>query len=114
MLISASAFGCSSRFNRFSDLGLIVTTSSINVFVDDVTVRMIDGTNLGGPMVTFGRPELNAQFGDTLVRAGTSRRFGFRSAFGCSRRGFVIGELTAFIVDTRGTRRRLTTSVALE
>jgi hypothetical protein len=52
--------------------------------VDHVTFHLIDGSNLGGPMVTIPRPELDRRFGSTAL-AGP-RTFAFQPLFDC---GFV-------------------------
>jgi hypothetical protein len=41
----------------------------------EVTIRLIDGSNLGGPMLTFPQPQLSSQFGSTRVVAGATRAF---------------------------------------
>ena len=42
-------------------------------------ILLIDGTNIGGPGVTFPQPDLNARFANTVVFAGSSRTFGARA-----------------------------------
>jgi hypothetical protein len=63
---------------------LVVTSLNRNVFVDNVTIHMIDGTNLGGPMIPYPRPSLNSMFGSTLVPGGQSRVFIFTPGLACS------------------------------
>jgi hypothetical protein len=63
---------------------LVVTSMHRNVFLDDVTIHMIDGSNLGGPMVPFPRPTLNSMFSSTRILAGQSRVFIFNPALACS------------------------------
>jgi hypothetical protein len=60
---------------------VIVTSRSVDL--DSVTMQMIDGTHLGGPMITFPRADLTTQFGTTRILAGTSRRFALRHQFPC-------------------------------
>jgi hypothetical protein len=55
----------------------------MSVRVDNVTIRLNDGSNLGGPMVTFPQPGLAAQFGTTVVAAGIPRTFTFTPQFSC-------------------------------
>jgi hypothetical protein len=61
----------------------IVVTALTPVEVDSVTIQMLDGTSLGGPMLTFPRPKLTERFGDLRVAAGIPRRFGFEPQFPC-------------------------------
>jgi hypothetical protein len=61
----------------------IVITALTPVDVDSVTIQMLDGTSLGGPMLTFPRPKLTERFGDLRVAAGIPRRFGFEPQFPC-------------------------------
>jgi hypothetical protein len=60
----------------------VVITALTPVDVDSVTIQMLDGTSLG-PTMTFPRPKLTERFGDTLVAAGMTRRFGFDMQFPC-------------------------------
>jgi hypothetical protein len=61
----------------------IVITALTPVEVDSVTIQMIDGSSLGGPMMTFPRPTLTDRFGDLRVAAGIPRRFGFDPQIPC-------------------------------
>jgi hypothetical protein len=63
------------------DLRIVASTT---VDLDQVTIHMIDGTNLGGPMVTVPRTDLVGQFGSTLIVAGTTRTFTLRPRFVCT------------------------------
>jgi hypothetical protein len=64
----------------------IVITALTPVDVDSVTIQMLDGSSLGGPMLTFPQPKLAERFGDTRVAAGIPRRFGFDAQFPCGPR----------------------------
>jgi hypothetical protein len=55
--------------------------ASATVDLQQVTIHMIDGTNLGGPMVTVPRTDLVQQFGSTRIVAGTTRTFTLRPTF---------------------------------
>ena len=50
-------------------------------FLDQVTLHLLDGTNMGGPSITFPSSQLNGMFGSTLVV--NSRAFSFRPQFAC-------------------------------
>ena len=82
-LTTLSQFDCSG-FVLNTSFNVIVVSSGQDLTMDRVTLHMIDGTNLGGPSVTIPSSQLNAQFGATLGRAGTSRVFPFDTVFGCT------------------------------
>lgn len=56
-------------------------SASQTVDLQQVTIHMIDGSNLGGPMITVPRTDLIGQFGTTSIVAGTTRTFAFRPTF---------------------------------
>ena len=96
-----SVFGCSG-FVFGASFNVIVVSSGLDLTVDSMTVHMIDGTSLGGPSVTIPSPQLNAQFGTTIVRAGTSRVFPLHPVFGCTARRPQFLAATVLVVDRRG------------
>jgi hypothetical protein len=61
----------------------IVISASQTVDLDQVSIQMIDGSHLGGPMVTFPSPLLTSQFSSRRILAGTTRTFMFRPQFIC-------------------------------
>jgi hypothetical protein len=75
--------------------------------VDSATFRLIDGSTVGGPSITFPRPELTRMFG-TLVIA-QRRTFAFSPAFGCP--AAWPRAMTADVVMSDG--QRFTASMAL-
>jgi hypothetical protein len=62
----------------------IIVAASRTVTMSSATVHLTDGTNVGGPSVTFPQPELTSLFGSTLIVAGTTRPFVFNPFFGPS------------------------------
>ena len=52
--------------------------ASTTVDLNQVTVHMIDGTNLGGPMVTVPRADLLTQFGTIRILGGSIGTFRLR------------------------------------
>src|SRR6266581_7908175 len=44
---------------------IVLPSQPALVSLESVTIRMIDGTSLGGPMLTFSHPDLNRLFGST-------------------------------------------------
>ncbi len=63
--------------------GLAVTASA-SVVMSELTIQMIDGSNLGGPMVTFPQQKLIAQFGTTRIAQGVTAGSHFSVTFSCS------------------------------
>lgn len=109
---SLPGFGCTGLAFG-SSFDVIVVASGQDLTVDSMMLHMIDGTNLGGPSVTIPSSQLNAQFGTTIVRAGTSRAFPVQPRFGCSeRRPHSLGA-TVFVKDPHGRQQSLMTTVAV-
>jgi hypothetical protein len=54
-----------------------------DLFLDEATFQLIDGTTLGGPMIPIPSPELSSRFGQLLIRPGRTRTFRFHERFGC-------------------------------
>ena len=59
-------------------------TSSGTIDMNEVTLRLGDGSNVGGPSVTFPTASLTSRFGSTQVLAGSTRVFPFGQPFGCA------------------------------
>jgi hypothetical protein len=81
-------FGCLATGLTFAPRPLrrrfdIVINALTPVDVDSVTIQMLDGSSLGGPLMTFPRPKLTERFGDLRVAPGIPRRFGFEPQFPC-------------------------------
>ena len=55
--------------------------ASATVDLHQVTIHMIDGTNLGGPMVTVPRTDLVGQFESTRILGGSIGTFRFHPRF---------------------------------
>jgi hypothetical protein len=60
---------------------VVIPSSPTDVFMDSVTMRLINGETVGGPSITFPTPDLNRMFGPTVVVG--RRAFTFRPQFGC-------------------------------
>jgi hypothetical protein len=90
---------------------VIVQTGLVNLFMDQVTLRLIDGTGLGTP-ITFPRSQLNSMFGSTLV-VGT-RAFKFLPQFNCglTRPGSISAEVD--LIDGTGMARTVSVNAALK
>lgn len=60
---------------------IVISAGPSNPTLDTVTLRLIDGSGVGGPAITFPRPQLQSAFGSTLI-VGT-RSFAFTPSFAC-------------------------------
>jgi hypothetical protein len=90
----------------------LVVIAGTTVELDSVTIRMLDGTHLGGPMIAFPRPQLTDDFGTTVIVAGGSRRFRFHPRFPCDVTAYGVAADLGF-VDGSGGRHDLTVSRSL-
>jgi len=76
---SATAVVVSSGTSVVVDPSVIVVdiriSASTTVDLDQITIHMIDGTNLGGPMVTVPRTDLLTQFGAIRILGGSIGTF---------------------------------------
>jgi hypothetical protein len=55
------------------------------LFLDQVAIRLFDGSSVGGSPVLMSSADLEARFGSMRVRPGATRRFGLQPRFGCER-----------------------------
>jgi hypothetical protein len=76
-----------------------------DLFVDQVTIRLLDGSNVGGSPVLMSAVDLASRFGSTNIRSGIRGRFAFQPRFGCD--VFVPRQLRADVVlrDRSGARQ---------
>lgn len=111
-LTPLSGFDCSG-FAFGTSFNLTVAARSQDLTMNSVTLHLLDGTNLGGPSVTIPTPQLNAQFGSTFVRAGTSRVFPLQPVFACVGRQPHSLAATAFLRDQRGVQQTLTVTAVI-
>ena len=65
----------------FSPIIDLRISASATVDLQQVTIHMIDGTNLGGPMVTIPRTDLVGQFQTTRILGGSIGTFRFHPRF---------------------------------
>jgi hypothetical protein len=104
-LANAVTLGCPLAPTIRFDL-IILPSQLAPVSVESVTVRLIDGTTLGGPMLTFPRADLNRLFGSTLVLA--RRVFTFSAQFGCAPRLPRSMVVDVVVADGNGATQTLT------
>jgi hypothetical protein len=86
---------------------IFATSPQVNVFMDRVTLRLIDGSSVG-PSITFPRPLLNEMFGSTLIVS--NRAFAFRPNFGCGLRLPRSIAADVVLMDGAGSTRNVTVS----
>jgi hypothetical protein len=55
-----------------------------DLFIDEVTIRLLDGSNVGGSPLLMSSADLAARLGSTRIRPGLTTRFGFTPRFGCN------------------------------
>jgi hypothetical protein len=72
---------CQGSPTLVTDVTFVVSSGPSTSSIDSVLMHMIDGSNLGGPSVTYPQAGLVGLFGPTSF-AGT-RRFTFRPRFAC-------------------------------
>jgi hypothetical protein len=64
----------------------VALTASAAIDLDRVTIHLLDGTNVGGPIVTIPQPMLITQFGRTHFGPGTTATLRFTPQFPCGSR----------------------------
>ena len=90
----------------------LVVSSARTVSVNDVTLHMSDGTNLGGPGVTVPQLQLNGG-APTLVLAGASRTFGLTPVFVCGVTAPRMIHADVSVVEAGGTRTVIRATASL-
>src|SRR5262245_58764105 len=105
--IAAACIAPQRAFTTAFDLVIVATSTAA---VDRVTFRLIDGSTMGGPTLTFPRPQLQQMFGSTSLRG--PRLFHFQPQFGC---GLPAATLTAevVVVTASGETRTSSASTAI-
>ena len=100
---------CASVALLTPSISLIITSLGSDVAVDELTLHLLDGSNVGGPGITVPPTGFN----DAVVRAGTSRTFVVTPTFKCgvSSPQSIHGDVV--IVDASGMRTSLSTTAAL-
>jgi hypothetical protein len=100
---------CASVALLTPSISLLVASVGGDVAVDELTLHLLDGTNVGGPGITIPRTD----FTDAIVRAGTSRTFVVTPTFKCgvSSPQSIHGDVV--LVDSAGLRTSLSTTAPL-
>jgi len=110
-IANAVTIGCPLVPTTNFDL-IVLLSQPARLSVETVTLRLIDGTSLGGPMLTFPRARLNRMFGSTLVVA--RRVFTFQAQFGCVTRTPRSMVADVEIVDEHGATQTLTAGASFQ
>jgi len=76
-------FGCPLIQPFTTSFQIVIVQPRVDVTMNQVTLQFINGTNLGGTPIPFPQPNLTRMFGNTFVRAHTTRAFPFFQGFGC-------------------------------
>jgi hypothetical protein len=85
----------------------VAITASSAVDVDEAMFTLIDGTTLGGPMITIPHASLVDQFGSTRIAAGASRVFRMRPFSTFPQVPLAVG-VDVTVVDGRNVRHHAT------
>ena len=100
---------CASVALLTPNISLIITSVGSDFAVDELTLHLLDGTNVGGPGITIPPTGLN----DAIVRAGTSRTFVVTPTFKCGVSSPQSVHADVVIVDPTGLRTSLSTTAPL-
>src|SRR5262245_51084665 len=73
---------CASSPDFVPGFDVVVTTSS-TVTLDHVTIELLDGTSVGGPMIPVPQPRVTSRLDQVVVPVGTTRAFAIQPLFAC-------------------------------
>lgn len=80
-IVAFVGVGCAQgRFDPSFDVRI---DASSTVELASVTLQMVDGTSVGGPVIPFSTQALENEFGSVRIAQGATRSFGFRPHFAC-------------------------------
>jgi hypothetical protein len=102
-----TALTCPGGFVFRTSFFLSISAGLNDLTLDHVTLHLNDGSNLGGPQITIPRIDLAGPSGSTIIRAGSTRRFGLTPTFDCVliRPLSLLG--TAFLFDPFGSMQTI-------
>ena len=112
-VVTIAPFGPCFAIGFAQSLNLAITAGSSDVSLDHVTIQLLDGSNVGGPSITFPRAGLNSQFGSTVVRQRASRTFGLTPSFGCTPTQPQFIRADVQLIDQFGASQSLRSTVSL-
>ena len=92
--VAPSSFVLEPAFGKFVTSSCLTFTASFDLvvrnfgasdlFLDEATFQLIDGTTLGGPTMPIPSADLTSRFGQLLIHPGQTRAFRFHERFGCA------------------------------
>jgi hypothetical protein len=105
-------YGCAVTPQAAPAFDIVIATTR-TADLESVTIRLINGSELGGPKITFPQAPLTTEFGTTRIIAGTPRTFTFSPQFECgsSRPQSVAADIA--VVELSGEVHRITVSRTL-
>jgi hypothetical protein len=84
-----------------------------DLFMQQATFRLLDGTHVGGSPLLVSAGELSARFGTTVIRAGSRRSFRFDPQFGCGSFVPLSLSIDLLLLDRLGSRHATTLVVPI-
>jgi hypothetical protein len=84
----------------------VVISATAATELERVTIRLNDGSHVGGTTISVPKPGLNAQFGTTHFGAGTTKTFTTTASISRGRPYHVAADIDC--VDAHGLSRRVT------
>jgi hypothetical protein len=91
----------------------IAISTSRTVDLNRVTLRVGDGTHVGGPSITFPTAFLAERFETTVIPAASTRVLTFNPPFGCVVLPSNLVFADIFLTDSFGSSRLITVSTSL-
>lgn len=107
-------FGCPLLPPLITTFEIVVLQTNVDLFINQVTLRFIDGSGVGGSPITFPRPDLNRMFGQTLIRSTASRSFPFTQRFGCFPTSPTLLAVDLVFLDASGAPHETTLTAAIQ
>ena len=102
-------FSCMPTTTVATSVNLVIVASTF-IDVEQVTLRLIDGTHVGSSPITIPQAQLSAQFGSTRVQPGTTRVFAFQPQFLCGSLQPALFAADVVFLDATGARQTMTVS----
>jgi len=97
-----------------SQFGLVVNVvGGRDLFMQQVTMRLLDGSHVGGSPLLVSAGDLSARFGSTIIPAGTRRTFTFDPQFGCGTFVPVSLFIDIILVDNVGSQHAMTVTAPI-
>lgn len=105
--------GCGTFPALTTRFDLVIVSGGRDLFMDEVTLNLLDGTHRGTSPLLVSARDLNARFGSTLIGAGSRRIFTFDPQFGCGRFAPLSLEAQIILLERSGFRHAHTVAVPI-